>query len=334
MRNLLCTAVLALAAALPAGLAMADPVVLKLAFFGPAAEVNYARVIKPWVDAVNADAGQAVRIEAYPDGALGKGLPAQPQLILDGVVDIAFVNPSLASGRFPDDQVLELPGLFKDLPQAVTVYRQLLADKALRGYEDYVVLGSMMNPNYNIVSRSKIDSFADLKGQKVRIVGPIIGQTVMALGMVPVMMPPTEIVEAMGRGTVDAATLVPAAIVDFGVDRVAENNYLIPLGNGPLTLLMNRAKYEALPADARETLDRYGIDWVNDLYLKELGSYNEELIAGFKADPKRHVAAPGEAEAAELAGIYEGVITEWSAKAPENAALLERTRAIIAALPQ
>ena len=49
-----------------------------------------------------------MRIEAYPNGALGKALPAQPQMILDGVADIAFVNPALVPGRFPDDQVFEL----------------------------------------------------------------------------------------------------------------------------------------------------------------------------------------------------------------------------------
>lgn len=334
MRKLICGAVFAMAAAFNCGAAAADSVTLKLSFFGPSAEVNYAEVIKPWVDAVNADPSGAVHVEAYPDGALGKALPAQPQLILDGVVDIAFANPSLASGRFPDDQVLELPGLFRDMPEAVAVYQALLADQALRGYEDYVVLGSMMNPSYNLISRREIKSLDDLKGLKVRIVGPMIGQTVKALGMVPVMMPPTEIVEAMGRGTVDAATLVPPAIVDFGVDRVAAHNYMIDLGNGPLTLLMNRAKYDSLPQEARDTLDRYGIDWFNALYIEKLGPYNEALIAKFEADSNRSVTAPTEAEQAGLKAVYDGVIDEWAARSPENAALLAKARAIIAGLPQ
>ena len=95
--------------------AAAQPVTLKLSFFSSDTEVNYAKVIKPWLDAVNADPSGAVKIDAYPNGALGKALPAQPQLLLDGVADIAFVNPSLVPGRFPDDQVFELPGLLNDL---------------------------------------------------------------------------------------------------------------------------------------------------------------------------------------------------------------------------
>ncbi len=90
--------------------AKAEPVTLKLSFFGPDAEVNYARAIKPWVDAVNADPSGAVKIEAYPNGALRQGaLPAQPQLVLDGVADIAFVNPSLGPGRFPTTSCSNCP---------------------------------------------------------------------------------------------------------------------------------------------------------------------------------------------------------------------------------
>jgi TRAP-type transport system periplasmic protein len=110
----LCKALLALFAVWAPLPATAEPVTLKLSFFASETEVNYARAIKPWVDAVNADPSRAVRIEAYPNGALGKALPAQPQLILDGVADIAFVNPSLGPGRFPDDQVFELPGLLQN----------------------------------------------------------------------------------------------------------------------------------------------------------------------------------------------------------------------------
>ncbi|HMI14592.1 MAG TPA: hypothetical protein VK567_23995, partial [Bradyrhizobium sp.] len=86
----LCMALLAwFAAFLPLN-AGTEPVILKLSFFASETEVNYARAIKPWIDAVNADPSGAVKIEAYPNGALGKALPAQPQLLLDGVADIAF----------------------------------------------------------------------------------------------------------------------------------------------------------------------------------------------------------------------------------------------------
>jgi TRAP-type C4-dicarboxylate transport system substrate-binding protein len=312
--------------------AEAEPATLKLSFFGPSAEVNYDRLIKPWVAAVNADPAGAIRIEAYPEGALGKALPAQPQMVLDGVVDIAFVNPSLVPGRFPDDQVLELPGLFRSLDEAVNVYQSLTAADALRGYGDYVVIGSMMNPSYHLFGRKPMRSLGDLKGMKVRIVGPMIGQTVKELGMVPILMPPTEIVEALGRGTIDAATAVPAAVIDFGIDRVATNDYLVPLGYGPLALLMNRKKFESLPGPAQDVLKKYGIDYVNALYLKNLGPYHAELIARFKADTRRTVTAPSAADTAFLDKRFEQITAAWTARSGRNAELLAKARAVLADL--
>jgi TRAP-type C4-dicarboxylate transport system substrate-binding protein len=310
--------------------AAAEPVTLKLSFFASDTEVNYARAIKPWVDAVNSDPSGAVKIEAYPNGALGKALPAQPQLVLDGVADIAFVNPSLGPGRFPDDQVFELPGLLQNLKEGVRLYEELLKANLLRGYSDYYVIGAFMNPQYMVFARRPIKSLVDLKGMKVRINGAVIGQTVKELGMVPVLMPPNEVVEAIGRGTIDATTTVPAAIVDFGIDRVTSHDYLLPLGAGPLAVLMNRKKFEALPQQARDAIAKYSIRWIDDTYVRELGQYNDELIVKFKADPKRTVTAPSSADLASLQPVYAKVIAEWVAKSPGNAALLSKARELLA----
>jgi TRAP-type C4-dicarboxylate transport system substrate-binding protein len=306
--------------------ALAQPVTLKLSFFASDTEVNYAKVIKPWIDAVNADPGGAVKIEAYPNGALGKSLPAQPQLLLDGVADIAFVNPSLVPGRFPDDQVFELPGLLRDLKEGVQLYQALVKSNSLRGYSDYYVIGSFMNPHYNIFARRPIKSIQDLKGMKVRINGPVIGQTVKELGMVSVLMPPNEVVEAMGRGTIDAAITVPAVVVDFGIDRVTSYDYLLPLGSGPLALLMNRAKFDSMPKAAQDVISKYSLKWANDLYIKQLAAHNDNVIEKFKADKKRTVVLPSKSDLDAIKPVYEKVTADWAAKDPRNAQILAKAR--------
>src|SRR5215510_12158737 len=250
--------------------ASAEPVTLKLSFFTSDTELNYSRVLKPWIDAVNGDPSGAVKIEAYPNGELGKALPAQPQLVLDGVADIAFVNPSLGPGRFPDDQLFELPGLLTNLSEGVKLYEELLKANLLRGYSDYHVVGAFMNPQYMVFSRKPIKALSDLKGMKVRINGAVIGQTVKELGMVPILMPPNEVVEAMGRGTIDATTTVPAAVDDFGIDRVNSHDYLLPLGAGPLAVLMNRKKFDSLPKAAQDVIAKYSPRWIDDAYVREV----------------------------------------------------------------
>jgi TRAP-type C4-dicarboxylate transport system substrate-binding protein len=318
-----------LAALLPAS-AVAEPVVLKLSFFGPDTEVNYAKAIKPWVDAVNADASRAVKIEAYPNGALGKSLPAQPQMILDGVADIAFVNPALVPGRFPDDQVFELPGLTADMKEAMQLYQELLKSNSLRGYSDYYVVGSLMNAHAHVFSRRPVKSVHDLKGLKVRISGAVIGQTVRELGVVPVLMPPNEVVEAMGRGTIDATTTVPAAVVDFGIDRVTSYDFLVQLGTNPFAVLMNRKKFESLPEPARDVIAKYSPGWLNDVYLKNLSAYNDSVIAQFRADKKRTVVTPSEPDMKVIKAASEKVTADWAGKDPHNAQLLAKARELLA----
>jgi TRAP-type C4-dicarboxylate transport system substrate-binding protein len=134
----------------------------------------------------------------------------------------------------------------------------------------------------------------------------------------------------MGRGTIDATTTVPAAIVDFGIDRVTSHDYLLPLGAGPLAVLMNRKKFDSLPKVAQDVIAKYSIRWIDDTYIRDLGQYNDELITKFKADPKRTVTSPAQADIASLQPVYQKVTAEWIAKSPGNAELLSKARELLA----
>jgi TRAP-type C4-dicarboxylate transport system substrate-binding protein len=103
--------------------AMTEPIHLKLAFYEDRGTAVFMYGIKPFVDSVNAKGKSLVQIDVYPDGALGAVLAEQPRLVLDGTADIAFVIPGQTPYRFPDNRVLELPGLFRDLRAELTALR-------------------------------------------------------------------------------------------------------------------------------------------------------------------------------------------------------------------
>src|SRR3954447_26637727 len=129
---------LALLLALPLAATAQQPVKLKMATFSPDTERLYNTVKKPWVAAVNKAAGGAIEIELYPNGALGRAPQQQAQMVIDGVTDIGFIVPPFTPGRFPDSEVLELPGMFQDLAEATHVYTRLLQAGVLHDYGDYV----------------------------------------------------------------------------------------------------------------------------------------------------------------------------------------------------
>jgi hypothetical protein len=84
-----------------------------------------------------------------------------------------------------------------------------------------------------------------------------------------------------------------------------------------------------MPKAAQDVIAKYSLAWIDNFYIKELGSYNDELIGKFKADPKRTVTTPSAADLAAIQPVYQKVTAEWVAKSPQNAELLTKARAML-----
>src|SRR4051812_47557195 len=301
--------------------AVAQPVKLKMATFSPDTERLYNTVKKPWVAAVNKAAGGAIEIELYPNGALGRAPQQQAQMVIDGVADIGFIVPPFTPGRFPDSEVLELPGMFQDLAEGTRVYTHLVESGMLRDYGDFFPIAMWATPPFSIHSNFPIKSVKDLKGKKVRGSGVIQIESLKALGAVPVGMPPTEIPEALSRRTIDASTSQPAVLYDFGLDRVTTHHYFIRLGAVPLAIVMNKQKFESLPKAGQDAIRKYDMDYINKLYIDSMLEYDSSLVKKLESDPKRKVVFPDAADQKAAQVGFEPVVKAWAGKSPRHAAV-------------
>jgi TRAP-type C4-dicarboxylate transport system substrate-binding protein len=309
--------------------AQAQPVKLKFATFSPDSERLFNTVKKPWVAAVNKSSGGAIEIELFPNGALGRAPQQQAQMVIDGVTDIGFIVPPFTPGRFPDSEVLELPGLFHDLSEGTRVYTQLVEQNVLRDYGDYVPIAMWSTPPFSLHSNFPIASIRDLKGRKVRGSGVIQIESLKALGAVPVGMPPTEVPEALSRRTIDASTSQPAVLFDFGLDRVTSHHYFIRLGIVPLAVVMNRKKFESLPKAGQDAIRKHDMNWINQLYLDSMLEYDSALVKRLQDDPKRKVVFPDAADHKAAQAAFDPVIKAWVAKNPRNPELYKAVTAAI-----
>ena len=138
---------------LTARVASAESIELSLAFFSSDQSATYLAAIKPFIDAVNSDGHDQVKIVLYSGGVLGRDISQQPEVVLDGKADIAFVVPGYTPARFPDTSVVELPGLFNGTRDATLVYTRLIALNALKGYDDFVVVGAYVTEPETIHGR-------------------------------------------------------------------------------------------------------------------------------------------------------------------------------------
>lgn len=328
-KKLVAAGVAAVALYVPAP-SIAETITLKLAHFAPDNEITYVDVLKPFAELVNKESAGQVKIELYPNGALGRSLPSQPQLVLDGVADIAFTLPGASPGRFPDNVVMELPGLFRDLREATLVWTKFATTEKLRGYEDFVILGAFGTAPTNIYSNKPVEALKDLKGLKIRTTNATEGATLRELGMVPVLLSPTEIPEAIGRGTIDAICIQVGALKEFGWDRVTRYDYLLGVVSSPTAVLMNRKKFESLPPQAKAVFKKYGPDWMARAFIKGYGEFSDASAAQLKADSKRKTIIPSASDQETARHAYEEIVDQWLAKSPANAATLKKVKELIA----
>jgi TRAP-type transport system periplasmic protein len=297
----------------------AQPVKLKMATFSPDTERLYNTVKKPWVAAVNKAAGGAIEIELFPNGALGRAPQQQAQMVNDSVTDIGFIVPPFTPGRFPDSEVLELPGMFRDLAEGTRVYTRLVQNGTLKDYGDYIPIAMWSTPPFSLHANFPINSFKDLKGKRVRGSGVIQIESLKALGAVTVGMPPTEVPEALSRRTIDASTSQPAVLYDFGLDRVTSHHYFAGLGIVPLAIVMNRKTFEGLPKAGQDAILKHDMDYINKLYIASMLEYDASLVKKLQSDPKRKVVFPSAAERTAAQAAWQPVIKAWAAKTPRNA---------------
>ncbi len=291
---------------------------LKFADFSPDREFIFSNVIKPFADEVEKATNGTLKIELYPNGALGRAPAQQAQLVLDGVADIAFVVPPFTPGRFPDTGVIELPGLFKNFAEATAVFTRMVNSGIIRDYNNYVILAAWTTPPFSIHGTKSIKTIDDLKGKKIRASGTMQNDTLKALGAVAVAIPPTEVPEAIARKTIDATTSQPAVIYDFGYDRVTRDDYFIRLGVVPLVVLMNKAKFNSLSPIQQDALRSHGLKWAEKIYIERYSKYENELVSRMRADPRRTVVFPSADDEKVADRAFQETIKNWIKQRPEN----------------
>jgi TRAP-type C4-dicarboxylate transport system substrate-binding protein len=311
--------------------ASADPIKLKFAYFSSDREQAYINTIRPFVDVVNEQAKGILEIEVYTSGTLGRNFAQQPQLVLDGTADLAWVNPGLTPELFPDNAVIELPGLFRDAREA-TLYTRVAASQSLRGFENFFVVGTFGTEPLSIHVRQPVLSLKDLNGKKIRTNNPTESAVLKALGMLPEVMPINQVAEAIGRGTIDGATSRPGSLAGFGIARVTSHHYLLGLGAAPLLIVMNRQKFDSLPKAGQDAIRKYSGEWMARRYVEGYDLTNNPILEQLKADPKRTVIFPSKADRETAAVAFRTVIEDWLAKHPRNPELLKIVQAEIAKL--
>jgi TRAP-type C4-dicarboxylate transport system substrate-binding protein len=285
-------------------------ITLNYANFPPASTFPCVQM-EHWKAEVEKRTDGKVKINTYPGGTL---LGAKD--IFDGVIagtaDIGNFAMSYQPGRFPVSEGMDLPHFFADAKTSSRILAELIAKFQPAEFKDVKVLTVFTCPPAVVMSSKEVKSLADLKNLPLRSSGT--GAEVMKrLGAAPVAMPQSDVPDALQKGVVKGNVSSGEVLKDMNYAAYCPYVYKADLCVISFAVVMNKAKYEALPDDAKQALD--------GLYLEQAGwtgAYVDEhvqtALAWSKENHKLKINEPSEADRAALRATAQPLLEEYAAR--------------------
>lgn len=254
--------VLALGGVLLAGTATAAEVTLRLHHFVSPMAPPHTQFFEPWAEKVMEESDGRIAIEIYPAMQLGGAPPGLYDQVRDGVADMVWTLTGYTPGEFPLSEVWDLPFMpttgEATSRAAYAFYEQYLQDE----FADVKVLAfHVHSPGLLHMRDRAVTGLGDLEGLRVRAPTRVLNQVIDMLGAEPVGMPVTDAAEALSRGVIDSTILPWEITYPFRIVEMV--NYHATFADAdrglyttPFVFAMNRDRYESLPADLREVIDR------------------------------------------------------------------------------
>lgn len=180
---------------------------LRMGHYLPASTTQ-GQIDKWWAEEVEKRSGGKIKIEIFWAESLGKAKDLLP-LISSGAIDLA----ATAQSYYPSE--LPLFGAMNAVPLGFGSAKEAL-DAQLEAVKLPAIQSELKKANaypiyfhslelYYLMCKKPIRNMADFKGAKMRSFGQYVPLMWASLGAVSVNLVPSEIYEALDRGTVDCA---------------------------------------------------------------------------------------------------------------------------------
>ena len=284
--------------------AAAEPVTLKFSHFLGPQSFFQRDVAEPFATRVEERTRGAMKVTVFNGSSPLGDVRKQASQILDGSVDIALGLRGAEGERFPGTSLIELPFLVQDSSSGSRALWQLYTGGVLADeYQQYKVLALFVHdPGLIHTKEKRVEKLGDLKGLRLRAPNNTVAEALKYVGASPVILQVNEVMPAVQRGEVDGiVTNWANPLPDFNahMKKHADTKFY----TSAFFVLMNRARYDGLPAELRAAID----DLSGDRWVAELGAlwnkWAEPVRNGANA-PGHEVVTP---DAATMAAWREGL---------------------------
>jgi len=241
--------------------AQAAPIKLTFSIFFPPTHAQ-AKAAMDFAKEIEKRTKGQVQITCFPGGTLTKA-PQCYDGVVKGLSDMGNSCFAYTRGRFPVMAAVDLPMGYKSGLVASQVANAFAKSMNPEELQDVKVLYIHAHGPGLLHTKDPVKKLEDLKGMKIRATG-LSAKVVQALGGVPVAMPQGDTYEALQKGVVEG-TFGPIEVLK-GWKQGEVIDYTTECFSVGYTtamfVVMNKDKWNALPADVKAVIDELSEKWV------------------------------------------------------------------------
>ena len=204
-----------------------------------------------------------IKVQMFPGAVLGQEKEAVEQVQL-GAIQMARISLGVIGPVVPEVDVFNMPFVFRDIKHMRAVIDGAVGDELLAKVTAsparLVGLGWMDGGARSLYTKKPVRTPADLKGQKVRMMGnPLFVDTMNAMGGNGISMGYGEVFTALQTGVVDGAennapSFFTSNHYSTGAKFYTQTNHLII----PELLVVSKVTWDKLSKDDQALLKKFG----------------------------------------------------------------------------
>ncbi|HOD34462.1 MAG TPA: TRAP transporter substrate-binding protein [Syntrophales bacterium] len=261
-----------------------------------------------WAKEVEKRTNGKVKVQTFPGGTL---LPAKN--IFDGVIsgtaDIGNFAMSYQPGRFPVSEAVDLPLGFHSAKVASLVLYDLIEKYRPKEFEKVKIITLFTCAPNDLMTSKPVKTLADLKGMELRVSGTG-AEVIKRLGGIPIAMPMSDTPEAIQKGIVKGIVSSLETLKDFNYAAYCPYATEANLFVVSFAVVMNRDKWESLPADVKKVMDdlrREQAEWTGDYMDRHV----KESLAWSKAKYNHQVFTLPKKDQAEVTRLVQPMLDDY-----------------------
>jgi TRAP-type C4-dicarboxylate transport system substrate-binding protein len=246
---------------------------------GAPAKTPWVMQLERFAKDVDEESKSGLKIDSFIAAQLGNEQDTAQQ-IARGRIDMGGFSNGAVALLTPEISLLGLPFFFKDVAEQdctldnhmTKMVHDALAKKGVK------FLGWTEVGTGDIIGKRPFVSPKDVAGLKAAAASnKVSAATWTALGANPNAIGITEIASAFQSGLVDVQASVITFYLPSGLNKVAPVLTRVELSDAPGIIMMNKAKYDGLPKDMREAMDRAVARRPADQLRKEIRGFEQTL---------------------------------------------------------